>query len=281
MTTVKAQDKHLTVNGVRLHYLDWGTEGKTPLICLHAHTTHGRTWDDFAEAMSPYYHVLAVDQRGHGESEWADTGYARDRYVEDLAAFADALELSRFVLVGCSMGGWNSLLYTVANPDRVERVVLVDIAPEPGPEHRAQAAKRPPTPMEFLSFDAVLDWIRQGNPWATEPRIRKDVEAKVRQREDGKWTWKADPALFNTMLPDMTDPSMIERYWKAVEAIPCPIMEVRGAESILVSDDTVERMKEVGQQVTTVDVPGAGHVVSVDKPQEFIEATRSFLGVSG
>jgi esterase len=281
MTTVKAQDKHLTVNGVRLHYLDWGTEGKTPLICLHAHTTHARIWDDFAEAMSPYYHVLAVDQRGHGESEWADTGYARDRYVEDLAAFADALELSRFVLVGCSMGGWNSMLYTVANPDRVERVVLVDIAPEPSPEHRAQAAKRPPTPMEFPSFDAVLDWIRQGNPWATEARIRKDVEAKVRQREDGRWTWKADPALFNTMLPDMTDPSMIERYWKAVEAIPCPIMEVRGAESILVSDDTLERMKQVGQQVTSVDVPGAGHVVSVDKPQEFIEATRSFLGVSG
>ena len=83
------------------------------------------------------------------------------------------------------------------------------------------------------------------------------------------------------MLPDMTDPGMTERYWKAVETIPCPIMEVRGAESTLVGDDAVQRMKEVGQQVTSVDIPEAGHVVSVDKPQEFIEATRSFLGVPG
>ena len=77
----------------------------------------------------------------------------------------------------------------------------------------------------------------------------------------------------------MTDRALIDRYWKAVETIACPIMEVRGAESILVSDETVERMKRVGKEVSSVDVAGAGHVVSVDKPQEFIEATRSFLGV--
>ena len=104
MTTLKAQEKHVTVNGVRLRYLDWGTAGKTPLICLHGHTGQARLWDEFAEAASPYYHVLAVDQRGHGQSQWAEAGYARDRFVDDLAAFVDALELSRFVLVGAFHG---------------------------------------------------------------------------------------------------------------------------------------------------------------------------------
>ena len=88
MTTLEAVEKHLTVNGVQLRYLDWGTDGKTPLVCLHGHTGHARIWDEFAETMSLHYHVLTVDQRGHGESQWASTGYARDRFVEDLAAFA-------------------------------------------------------------------------------------------------------------------------------------------------------------------------------------------------
>ena len=103
MTTVKAQEKHVTVNGVRLRYLDWGNAGNTPLVCLHGHTGQAHIWDEFAQAMSSHYHVLAVDQRGHGGSQWADSGYARDRFVEDLAAFVDALGLSRFVLAGLSM----------------------------------------------------------------------------------------------------------------------------------------------------------------------------------
>jgi pimeloyl-ACP methyl ester carboxylesterase len=128
MTTVSAQEKFITLNGVQLHYLDWGTEGKMPLVCLHAHTMTAHLWDDFAESMSPHFHVFALDQRGHGDSEWSSTGYARDRFVEDLAAFVDALGLSTCVLAGSSMGGWNSILYTPDHQDRVDRVILVDIA---------------------------------------------------------------------------------------------------------------------------------------------------------
>jgi esterase len=280
MTTVKAQEKHLTVNGVGLRYLDWGTAGKTPLVCLHGHTGQAHIWDEFAEAMAPHYHVLAVDQRGHGDSQRAETGYARDRFVEDLAAFVDSLGLSRFVLAGLSMGGWNSLLYTADHPERVERVIIVDIAPEPSPEWAAQMASRPPTPMDFPTLETAVQWIRQGNPWASDARLRQDAENKMKQREDGQWTWKADPSLFNVPLADMTDPGHIARYWKALETIPCPILEVRGTESSLVSDEVVQRMEKLGKQFRSVDVPGAGHVVTVDKPYEFIEVTRSFLNVT-
>ena len=93
----------ITVNGVKLRYLDWGTEGLPPMVCLHGHTGQARIWDEFAEAMRGSYHVYAVDQRGHGESAHAADGYARDRFVEDLAAFADALGLERFTLSGLSM----------------------------------------------------------------------------------------------------------------------------------------------------------------------------------
>ena len=279
MTTVTALEKHVTLNGVRLRYLDWGTAEKTPLICLHGHTGQAHIWDEFAQEMSEYYHVLTIDQRGHGGSQWADTGYARDRFVEDLAAFVDTLALSGFVLAGLSMGGWHSLLYTMDHPERVERIIIVDIAPEASPEARAAMSTRPPTPMEFPSLEAGFEWMREGNPWATDARLRQDAEDKMRQQEDGKWTWKADHSLFNHTLPDMTSTELIGRYWKAVETITCPILEVRGTESNLVSDDVIRRMESVGKQFRSVDVAGAGHVVTVDKPREFIEVTRSFLGV--
>ena len=281
MAATKPQDKRVTVNGVTLRYLDWGTAGKTPLVCLHGHTGQAHIWDEFAEAMCPHYHVLTVDQRGHGKSQWADSGYARDRFVEDLAAFADALGLSRFIIAGLSMGGWNALLYTVDHPERVERIVMVDIGPEANASLIAERMKGPPTPLEFPGLEAAVEWRRHGDPWATEARFRKDTEDQVHQREDGQWTWTADPVLFNVVLPDLTDPKLVSRYWKAMESISCPILEVRGADSHLVTDEVIQRMEKVGKQFRSVDVAAAGHVVPVDNPEEFIAATRSFLGIPG
>ena len=279
MVSVTAQEKFVTVNNLRLRYLDWGTEGKMPLVCLHGHTGQAHIWDEFAGAMLPHYHVLALDQRGHGESQWADTGYERDRFVEDLAAFVDELGLQRFVLAGLSMGGWHSLLYTPDHQERVERIIIVDIGPEPSARSIAERANRPPTPMMFAGLDDAVAWMMGTNPWATRERTRQDALDKMRQREDGVWTWKADASLYNITLTDLVSKELQERYWKAVEAITCPILEVRGAESTLVSDETIQKMIEVGQKFSSVDVPGAGQVVTVDKPQEFIEVTRGFLGV--
>ena len=269
----------ITVNGVRLRYLDWGTRGLPPMVCLHGHTGQARIWDEFAEAMRGSYHVYAIDQRGHGESAHAADGYARDRFVEDLAAFADALGLERFTLSGLSMGGWHSMLYAADNPERVERIVMVDIGPEPSEVARASAGDRPPTPMEFDSLDDAVAWTRAGNPWASDARLAQDVRDKTRQADGGKLTWKADPALFNVPLPDMSDETLIGRYWSALKTIPCPILEVRGADSPLVSDDILARMKAAAKDLRSVDVADAGHVVTVDKPAEFVEATRGFLGV--
>ena len=277
MESTKPESKNITVNGVRLRYLDWGADGLPPMVCLHGHTGQAHIWDEFAESMRGSYHVYALDQRGHGESDHAADGYARDRFIEDLAAFVDALGLERFTLVGLSMGGWHSMLYTHDHPDRVERIVMVDIGPEPSAKVLSSA--RAPTPMRFDSMGDAFDWTRSGNPWASDESLVQDVRDKLRQDEDGSWTWKADHALFNTPLPDMSDSELIGRYWRALETIPCPILEVRGADSPLVSDATLERMKAVAKDLTSVDVEDAGHVVTTDKPNEFIAVTRGFLGV--
>ncbi|HEY7269991.1 MAG TPA: alpha/beta fold hydrolase, partial [Dehalococcoidia bacterium] len=86
MTTETAvQDKTIELNGLRFHYRDWEHAGATPLLLLHGYTSHARSWDTFARAMQAKYRVLALDQRGHGETGWA-TDYAPERMVEDVAA---------------------------------------------------------------------------------------------------------------------------------------------------------------------------------------------------
>ena len=77
----------------------------------------------------------------------------------------------------------------------------------------------------------------------------------------------------------MTSTELIGRYWSAIEDIQCPIFEIRGAESGLVSDDTIDKMKSLGKNVTSIDVANAGHVVMVDQPDAFIETVRGFIGL--
>jgi len=266
------------INGNSLAFYEWGQKGNPVLICLHSHTNSAASWREFAEFASSKYHVFALDQRGHGNSEWANNGYARDRFVEDLSEFIRINRFETTTLVGCSMGGWHSILYTAANPGVVNRIVMVDIAPEPSPE-RLQAPPAPPSPAEFQTLGDGYLWLRSGNSLASDDRLHEEAESRLKRTDSGTWTWKADLNGFDNPLPDMTSTELINRYWSAIENIECPIFEIRGAESGLVSDDIIERMKGLGRNVTSVDVASAGHVVMVDQPEAFIEAIRGFVGL--
>ena len=271
--------RYIKLNGVDLRYLDWGSEGKPQLICLHGNAGQAHIWDEFAERLSEDYHVYALDQRGHGESSWATDGYHRNNYVSDLTAFINAMAIEKVVLVGLSMGGWNSLLYAESNPKKVNRFIMVDIAPEGSPELGEQRKNWRPAPLDFYTLMDALNWAKENDPWATEKRRQKDVANRIRQHPDGMWRWKCDPAITTYHLPDNIEPEYIQRYWTAVENVDCPFLEVRGKESITVGDETIRKMEKSNKLFSSVDVHGAGHVVTVDKPAEFIEATKEFLAI--
>jgi len=285
MSTAKAAakplEKFIAVNGVRLRYFDYGNGGKMPLICLHGNRGEAHIWDEFAEAVSPYYHVYTVDQRGHGESQWASDGYHRDKYVADLAAFMDQLDIKKAVLVGLSMGGWNSLLYAADHPERVDRFIMVDIGPEGSPKLEEYRQTYRPEPLDFTTLEEAYEWARKNDPWATEERRRRDIANRIRQQPDGRWRWKVDPAIILYRLPDNVDPTYINRYWEAMKKVRCPFMEVRGAESITLDEGVIEKMKKSNKLFSSVTVEGSGHVVTVDKPYEFIRVTRKFLAIKG
>ena len=264
------------INGLNLTFYEWGDASNPSLICLHSHTNSAASWKEFAEYASSDYHVYAIDQRGHGNSEWASDGYAREKFVQDLSEFIEQKKLADVSLVGCSMGGWHSILYTHLNPKMVNKIVMVDIAPEPSQE-RLNAPPSPPTPMYFNEVDDVFNWLRSGNPFASDARLLEETKSRIKQTESGQWTWKADLEGFDNPLPDMTSESLIKGYWNAIKSIECPIYEIRGAESGLVSDEVLTKMEKIGKDVSSTDVERAGHVVMVDQPEAFIEAIKSFL----
>ena len=95
MSAFVPKDKYLKINGLRLHYLDWGTKGHQPMLLLHGFMAHAHVWDDFALRFRNHYHILALDQRGHGESQWAkDVAYTLDDHFSDIYQFIEALGLA-------------------------------------------------------------------------------------------------------------------------------------------------------------------------------------------
>src|SRR5690349_2244381 len=129
----KVTDELIEMRGLRFHYRDWASErpGAPDLVLLHGFTGHARSWDAFADAMTDRYRVLALDQRGHGETTWAaDGAYGNDAMVEDLKAFVAALKLDRFTLLGLSMGGAVAMHYAGERPKELAALVIVDIGPE-------------------------------------------------------------------------------------------------------------------------------------------------------
>src|SRR5205085_8668122 len=109
----------------RLHYLDWGEAGNPPFVLLHGFSAMARYFDGFAAHARRHFHVYALDQRGHGESDWADS-YEPDDMSNDLAEFVDQLGLDRFVLLGHSMGGGVSFRYPADHLERVVRLLILD-----------------------------------------------------------------------------------------------------------------------------------------------------------
>ena len=105
-TQVKYQDRTVTANGLKIHYLEWGDPSAPPLVALHGLRGHGHTWDSFSEPLSSQYHIFALDQRGRGDTDWAPDGqYTGDAFVADFEGFVDALGLDNFVLMDTPWAG--------------------------------------------------------------------------------------------------------------------------------------------------------------------------------
>lgn len=273
ITPAKAADHTIELNGLQFHYREWGDAGAMPLVLLHGFTGHARTWDTFAAEMCDAYRVLALDQRGHGETAWAKD-YAPERRVEDLEAFVQALRLGKFALLGLSMGGICAYDYAAKHPETLDKLVIVDIAPELDGAGRERIQAGVAAPDVFDDPEEAVAQARLGNPRAPEDALRHRVLNNLMRRDDGKWTFRYDAALRGGRPIRQADP---EPAWAKLRKITCPALLIRGAESDLLGRAAAERMTREIPNCHMVEVPRSGHSVPLDNPPGFLAAVRTFL----
>ena len=271
-------DELIELRGLRFHYRDWTSQqvNAPDLVLLHGYTGHCRSWDAFAKVMSKQYRVLALDQRGHGETEWARADqYGTMEMVADLDAFVSALRLERFVLLGLSMGGMVAIAYAGARPVQLARLVIVDIAPEiaaEGIQNIQQSVARSDV------FDTVEDAFRRAradNPVPPEGHHYDRVRASLMRTDEGKWTYRYDRALREPGSQRLR--LTVEEGWDAVASFNVPTLLIRGEHSPLLSRDVADKFVSIAKNSQLVEVPGSGHPVPLDKPEGFLDAVQTFL----
>ncbi|MFQ5521810.1 MAG: alpha/beta fold hydrolase [Candidatus Methylomirabilia bacterium] len=269
-------DRWITVNGLKFHYIEWGAPPAPTLVLLHGFTGHARTWDHFAESAADRFRVLTLDQRGHGDSDWApDADYGATSMAGDLEAFVDALCPGRFSLLGLSMGGRVSIVYAGAHPERVERLILVDIGPDIAPEGMRRILTTVSTvPEELESEEQAYQLLRAADPRYSEPLLRHRVKHSLTRLPNGKLAWKYDKALRDRAGRGGRD---LPNLWPDLARIACPTLIIRGAESDVLSPHTAKRMLETIKEARLVEVPEAGHAVVGDQPETFAQVARDFL----
>ena len=274
-----ALDATLTLNRLHFHYRDWGNPHAPPVILLHGYTSHARSWDTIARRLADRFRVLALDQRGHGESDRA-TDYDEQRLIEDLAAFVDALRLESFAAVGFSIGGFAAASYAVLHPERVSRMVLsecfaqessADAATHIGALRALSAAFDGPP--EYAAAQAAAAF-RPLAPHAPEDELRRWMRGGLEEGPDGRWGWRYDQVLRVPGAPGRLNPSP-EIFAERLAQVTCPMLLVVGAESFAKAG--AEAMAPRNPRARLVVLPETGHWVPLDNPTGFLAAVRDFL----
>ena len=272
------RDRFTSANGLRFHYLEWGDPANPAMLLLHGFAQTCHSWDFIALAFSHRFHVISMDQRGHGDTDWAPDGdYSPEAHQRDTHAFVEALGLDDLVLIGLSMGGRNALTYAANHPERVKAVVIVDAAPEnlrAGSENIRRFVQQDD---ELDSVEEFVERVLKYNPRRSPDQVRGSIMHNLKQLPSGKWTWKYDRLLRSSDRRWRSDPGLTERLWGYVESLAPPALVVRGARSDLIATQTAEEMHRRIPNCTLATVENAGHLVPGDNPAGFVGAVSDFI----
>ncbi len=274
MTSVSARSHTVVRDDVKLHHLDWGNEGQHPIVLVHGSRLHAHVWNNFSSRFKDRFHIVAVDQRGHGDSGWcARSRYDLEDFYQDLRAVVEARGLTRFTLIGHSLGGRVSMLYASRHHQELERLVLVDITPgRPAAAAGADIARvtETPGPRDFESEAQAKAYLGKLLSRAPAHLIEESVRYGMRQTTGGRYTWKYDPAMLRRTPANLD-------LWEMVKSIPTPTLLQYGSHSNIVSTELAERLKQTMPQCTVERIENAGHALFTDQPDAFAASVERFL----
>lgn len=274
---VLPEGREVHVGRMRLHYLDWGNGHLPPILFLHGGALTAHTWDLVSLALRDEYHCIALDQRGHGDSDWApDADYSIGAQLSDTKGFVDKLGLDKFVLVGMSLGAINSLAFAIAHPERLSHLVIIDAGPEMRRPGSSRIRDFVNEVQETVTVEAIIEKALKFNPRRDPKILRRSLMHNLRQQPDGTWKWKYDTRRFKALGQDS---HRAERAALAdgLARITCPALVVRGGESDVFHEEDAERLTARLPHGRNVTIPKAGHTVQGDNPKDLVAELRRFL----
>ncbi len=278
------REKIPATDGLSLSLVRWSHEG-VALMFLHGFDNDAHVWDDSAPALAPYYQTLALDLRGHGESERDPKArYDHRTMARDVEAVLEQLGVQRVVLVGHSMGGRVAMHYTRRNPTKMAGLVLVDVGPELDTRGvtRIQLEMQTAEPT-FASVSEFEDVLAVRYPVTARATLARLARHWLRRRADGRYEPRTDPA-FSRRRSDRSPEDArawlrkeTETLWEALRKTPCGTLVIRGAASDVFDPETAERMVEEALPNGRLDViPRSGHSVMLDNPEGFLASLTGF-----
>ena len=257
----------------------WDWPGRPPdTLLLHGIGNYGRYWDLFSESIAGRLRLLAPDARGHGDSDKPATGYAPADFVADAISVIDALTSDRPLVVGHSMGGFHATALTLARPDRVRALVLVDVGPriEEAGDSRARRLSLG-RPDRFADDASALAYLHETSPGYSDAVYANRMTWVFRRDGDGL-VWRSSKAALAKILEDSR--AHAAGVWARLGEIHCPVLVVRGTRSPSLSEATTRGMIASLPRARLVQLD-AGHNVALDRPRELAEEVVRFASEVG
>ena len=260
------------VNGMTLRALEWGQPGRPALCFLHGGSAHAHWFDAVVPAFVDSFHIISLDQRGHGESDWApDARYGTEQFASDLVGVMDHLGWAQMVVVGHSMGGHNAMGFSAWHADRVRGLCVVDSRPSL-PAERLQAMHRRGHrgPRRHETLDSALRSFRllPAETLAAPDLLEHLGRQGITQRE-GRFLYRFDPQCNGARNP--------ADGWSLLPQIKAPALLVRGELSPIMPEEMAERMKAAIPNARLVTMLGVYHHLVLDAPEAFSRILDDFL----
>jgi esterase len=263
---------------MRIHYLDWGTTGRRPIVFLHGAALNAHTWDVVCLSLRQQYHCHAIDQRGHGESAWAeDADYSGDAHRGDIEAFADHLGLDQFVLVGHSMGGFNAFNYAFHHSHRLAALVLVDAGPSMLMKGARKIVDFVTQTAELDSLEEVIQKAIEFNPRRDPRLLRRSLLHNFRQNPRGKWERKTDLRMWHGNMNREYERDRLRERFRQATRVKCPTLIVRGGLSDVFTNEDGQKLAQEFSNGHYAQVGEAGHTVQGDNPRVLTQVLTQFL----
>jgi pimeloyl-ACP methyl ester carboxylesterase len=269
------------VGGIALVADEWNRDaavaGRPTILMLHGGGQNRFSWKNTGQFLADEgYHVVALDSRGHGDSDRAPgADYAIETLTADVLHILDAIGRP-VVLIGASMGGLTGILVAdSAGPAKVTALVLVDVVPRYEKNGSARIRDFMMTNLHgFGTLEEAADAVSAYLPYRSKPRSPEGLKKNLRLR-DGRWYWHWDPAF---MTAPGDDPELrTDNFERAASNLQIPILLIRGKLSDVVSPDGVQHFLDTVPRAEFVELSHAGHTAAGDDNDAFTDAVVDFV----